>query len=244
MDSQNVSKTRLGDILLKKGLITAEQLQLAIDAQKTSDLPLGEILVANQCLTHGQIKKALKVQSKLRNAVLTSILSFSPLALVGCGGASEIGLDESTQVVEQVVDSSQANADESSENTESSDVITNASSDNNEAGDQGAIEDQLDDQSTLVDVVNEPEVLRDVQLSWAYPSQRTDGSDFEVYEAKTFRIYRIAASGGVDSMQEVDGLETEYKFESLPLGQHYFAITVVDSEGLESDFSETISVTI
>ena len=58
MSTHQKVKTRLGDLLLEKGLITEEQLHLAIQIQKTDQLQLGEILVANGWVTKRQINKA------------------------------------------------------------------------------------------------------------------------------------------------------------------------------------------
>lgn len=260
MTSQESLKTRLGDILLEKGLITNDQLQFAINAQKTSQLPLGEILIENKWVTQWQIKRALRTQSKLRNAVLTSILSLSPLALVGCGSAGETTPEAKTSV-EEVVGASQTNQ---GENETPSPVLETDSGDSDNSdnspstGGGSDIEDPIDENVAEEDpvVADDPIVVEDpvveeeaatlgiVQLSWSYPEERTDGSDFNVYEIQGFKIYQLSGDGSVDTVHEVDGLDTDFLVENLPKGEHSFAITVVDTNGLESDFSETISIPI
>ncbi len=86
MTSQEHVKTRLGSLLVEKKLITKVQLDKAILCQRLSDKPLGEILVDQKLVSTRQIKKALKIQNSLRSMVLSSVLSFVPLVLVGCGG--------------------------------------------------------------------------------------------------------------------------------------------------------------
>ena len=83
-----------------------------------------------------------------------------------------------------------------------------------------------------------------VQLSWDYPQYRMDGSDLELYEIQSFRIYMVSEDGEVDMMHEVDGVNTSYNYEDVSPGIHYFVMTMVDTDGQESDFSEMISVSV
>jgi tetratricopeptide (TPR) repeat protein len=56
-------RDRLGDILVKNGLITAEQLQAGIEAQKHHrDVRLGELLVAQGSVTRQQLEEQVRVQ--------------------------------------------------------------------------------------------------------------------------------------------------------------------------------------
>ena len=66
MSSQQHS--RLGQILINKGLINRGQLDAAIKLQLTSQKRLGEILVEQGWLSERQLKKALSKQSNLRLA--------------------------------------------------------------------------------------------------------------------------------------------------------------------------------
>jgi predicted transcriptional regulator len=50
----------LGDTLVAKGVITADQLQKALDAQKTNNSKIGDELVALGFTTHEKIEAALK----------------------------------------------------------------------------------------------------------------------------------------------------------------------------------------
>jgi len=239
---QEPVKTRLGDILVKKGLISDEQLQSAIGAQKSSHLQLGEILIEMQCVTQRQINRALKVQSKLRNAVLTSILSLSPLALVGCGSGGSGGEDAAETnkpSVEQVAESAQANSDSGPEisdsPTENVIVMPEQQTQPPEAAQEVAEEAVEDTESAIRGAA---------KLSWSFPSQRVDESDLELHEIERFRIYQVFGNGDFDTMHEVDGSDTTYTIENLAQGDYHFAITVVDSDGHESGFSETISLSI
>lgn len=204
MSSQQNRKTRLGDLLVDRGLITQDQLLEAIQEQKSSRLQLGEILVSKGWVSNRQIRKVLRVQSKLRNAILTSILSFSPLVLVGCGGSS-----------------SQVNGDQA--------VAEQQALAGNQ--DKGTNSLSADGDSTI-------------HLSWDYPAERVDGSELEVYEIESFRVYQLDDQGAVGAMHVVDGLETELDISGLSDGEYHFAVTVVDTNGMESDYSEVVKVSV
>ena len=60
--------SRLGQILLNKGLISADQLAQAIQLQASSHKRLGEILIEQGLVSERQLSKALKKQSSLRVA--------------------------------------------------------------------------------------------------------------------------------------------------------------------------------
>src|SRR5438128_5147318 len=56
-------RDRLGDMLVKNGMITQEQLDKAVDAQiRRRDKKLGELLVELHALTRAQLQQFLKVQ--------------------------------------------------------------------------------------------------------------------------------------------------------------------------------------
>src|SRR5258708_36183213 len=56
-------RDRLGDMLVKNGMITQEQLDKAVDAQiRRRDKKLGELLVELRALTRDQLQQFLKVQ--------------------------------------------------------------------------------------------------------------------------------------------------------------------------------------
>jgi hypothetical protein len=318
-------KTRLGDILIDKGLINEAQLIEAIACQKESDSPLGQILVDKGWVTQRQIDRALKVQSKLRNALVSSIISLSPLALVGCGSAAQ-GEDEPVAIeqVEEIGGQSAAadGNDDNGQESDSSGISTNVDSgagvlfvsQNAEPNGADSAQETSEQESTLIsledfinnngdtsetenvgadtpaseDVAqddsldagsstdpeststndsaeeteteeqvsaeesteeNEPPVVEEpaltsVEFNWSYPSQRADGSDFEVYEVQSFRIYQVSDSGEQDKVHEVSGSDTSFTVTDLPNGEYGFAITVIDTDGLESELSEEVTLTI
>lgn len=73
--------SRLGHILISKGLINRSQLDGAIQLQLTSHKRLGEILVEQGLLDERQLKKALKKQSNLRVAATLVAALLSPFQM-------------------------------------------------------------------------------------------------------------------------------------------------------------------
>ncbi len=191
MGSRAVKKTRLGDLLLEKHLISKEQLEEAISSQAITHKQLGEILIERKLVSKWQVRQMLKLQRHLRSAVLTSVLSIAPLALVGCGGGGGASTASIAPPAQQ-----------------------------------------------------QPVNSRSASLSWNLPSQRADGSDLELYEIDSFRIYHTTEDGSVETMYEVNGDVTAYNLDNLANGKHIFAVSVVDSNGLESELSESVSKTI
>ena len=56
---QMIKRKRLGDVLIDKGLITLDQLKIALSEQKTRDLPIGKMLVALGFVTDSVIRDVL-----------------------------------------------------------------------------------------------------------------------------------------------------------------------------------------
>ncbi|WP_339459740.1 hypothetical protein [Pseudomonas sp. EA_105y_Pfl2_R69] len=79
MSSQQHS--RLGQILINKGLINRGQLDTAIQLQLTNQKRLGETLIEQGWLTERQLKKALTKQSNLRLAATLIAALLSPFQI-------------------------------------------------------------------------------------------------------------------------------------------------------------------
>jgi hypothetical protein len=75
-------RSRLGSILINKGLITEQQLSKAVDHQKVSGLRLGESLVNLGLLTERQISRALRRQTSIRFAATLATAMMMPFQVV------------------------------------------------------------------------------------------------------------------------------------------------------------------
>jgi hypothetical protein len=78
-------------------------------------------------------------------------------------------------------------------------------------------------------------------LTWDMPIQRVDGSDLKPVEIATYRIYHGTSLTSLKMVaQTKDGQTTTYQVTGLEAGKtHYFYVTAVDLNYLESPPSET-----
>lgn len=98
----NVKATRLGDILVEKGLISSSQLKIAIDEQKRlranidpndkgamETTSIGEVLIKLGYINHQQLKRGLGWQMSIRRMTFAMAL-FAPLMSLGTGAAAQV----------------------------------------------------------------------------------------------------------------------------------------------------------
>ncbi|MEO9332557.1 hypothetical protein ABI260_09680 [Pseudomonas guguanensis] len=102
--------SRLGQILINKGLITGAQLDAAIKAQLTSKKRLGEVLVEQGLLTQKQLSKALKKQTNLRLAATLVAALMTPFQMASADiqrlqAPSTISQDETPHGMQSLSDS-------------------------------------------------------------------------------------------------------------------------------------------
>lgn len=72
-------KSRLGTLLIHKGLISRQQLDEALVIQAKMGLRLGEVLIQNGWLTEKQLNKALRNQSRYRLVAALGALLLGPM---------------------------------------------------------------------------------------------------------------------------------------------------------------------
>ena len=65
---QSINAQVLGEVLIRLGSITREQLERALQLQRAANVHVGEALVETGAASWDQIKKALEVQRQLRRA--------------------------------------------------------------------------------------------------------------------------------------------------------------------------------
>lgn len=80
-------RSRLGNLLINKGLVTEQQLAQAVDHQKVSGVRLGEALVSLGFLTERQISKVLRRQSSIRFAATLATAMMMPFQVVKADAA-------------------------------------------------------------------------------------------------------------------------------------------------------------
>ncbi|HEX7080395.1 MAG TPA: putative Ig domain-containing protein [Gammaproteobacteria bacterium] len=80
-------------------------------------------------------------------------------------------------------------------------------------------------------------------LSWTAPTERTDGSPLT--DLAGYRVYWGTESGNyTESVEVMSPGVTTHVVENLGPGTYYFVMTAVDSNGLESEYSNEASKTI
>lgn len=79
-----------------------------------------------------------------------------------------------------------------------------------------------------------------VTLSWVAPLTRVDGSSIALSEIDTFRVLYGQSPGQLSQTETVNGGETSVEITGLEPGTWYFAMQVIDTNGLESPLSEVV----
>ena len=77
--TRNPDRSRLGQILIEKKLISQQQLDAAIQAQARSGRRLGEILADMKLITQAQVRAAVRRQRNLRMAAALATALLGPL---------------------------------------------------------------------------------------------------------------------------------------------------------------------
>ncbi|ABC28504.1 protein of unknown fuction [Hahella chejuensis KCTC 2396] len=113
--------------------------------------------------------------------------------------------------------------------------------------DQGAY-DVIVSNSTGSVVSNSAQVTvfvdRTANMFWQPPTTREDGSALALENISSYRIYVTNEAGSLEATYNVPAGQYYHYFDNLETGTHYFAITAIDTDGVESDFSELMSKTI
>jgi VCBS repeat-containing protein len=92
---------------------------------------------------------------------------------------------------------------------------------------------------------DEASTTAEVTLSWTAPAEREDNSALSLSAIAGYRIYYGASQGQYsDNVTINDSSATDYTFADLPAGTHYFVITTIDTDGLESQYSTSVSITL
>lgn len=89
-----------------------------------------------------------------------------------------------------------------------------------------------------------PAQLGSAELSWAAPTEYTDGSPLAGAQIAAYRIYHGSSAGTLGRVAEVDSNSIMFTVTDLTAGTHYFAVTAVTQAGAESSFSQVGSKTI
>ena len=90
-----------------------------------------------------------------------------------------------------------------------------------------------------------PEGTGTASLSWAAPTTNTDASPLSLSDLLGYRVYVGDSPGTLTLATTInDASITTYEFTKLPVSTYYFAVTAVNTDGIESTFSTIESKTI
>jgi ABC-type glycerol-3-phosphate transport system substrate-binding protein len=87
-------------------------------------------------------------------------------------------------------------------------------------------------------VKSSEEVQGRISLSWTAPSTRTDGSSLAVSEIEAYTVYIGESVEELEAALDTD--ESSATIDNLEPGSYYFAVSVTDTEGLESALSDPV----
>lgn len=83
--SAKIEKTKLGEILLRRGQVRRFQLEFLLDIQKAyfensrKQIPIGQLLLDHSAIQEHSLKEALSLQTELPTESITQILAISDL---------------------------------------------------------------------------------------------------------------------------------------------------------------------
>lgn len=84
-----------------------------------------------------------------------------------------------------------------------------------------------------------------VSLEWVAPTQRINGDPIAMADMGGYRVYRGSSPNDLSLVAEVEDPYTmSYSISDLDAGTYYFYVTTVDSTGVESAPSETVTITL
>lgn len=93
--------------------------------------------------------------------------------------------------------------------------------------------------------INELEVLQSIALEWSIPEERADGTALDLNEIDSYLIrYGTDASNLAQSVVVGSGSDTSAQIDDMVAGTYYFVILTIDIDGVQSEESEIISLTI
>jgi hypothetical protein len=168
------------------------------------------------------------LQRPRKLAVFIAIAAMS-LLLGACGGGGGGGGGASEQ--DQVVGTTNANTEETTA------IDSNAPA-QSEQDQVTGISNTNTQETTATDGNAPTQEVGFASLSWRAPSERIDGESLPLSEIAGYRIYYGISSGDYDSVLSIDDPYTStLLIDDLPLGTYYFAMTTVDTNGLESGYS-------
>ena len=108
------------------------------------------------------------------------------------------------------------------------------------------------EQVTVIVIAATPDVADDTalnsgiaNLNWTIPTARLDGSPLSPSELSGYELYMTHEESGADAVINIqDPLTVSHSVEGLQSGTHHFAISALDNNGMKSELSQVVSITV
>jgi len=92
---------------------------------------------------------------------------------------------------------------------------------------------------------NEAAKAANITLSWSAPAEREDNTPISLSEVNGYKIYYGTTQGQYPSSVTInDGTAVDYIFQDFNPATYYFVVTTFDTNGLESNYSSEVQVSI
>ena len=246
--------TRIGDILVERGLISRQQLLQALDLQQARHLlserepvndtrgGLGEILVELGFITREQLKKNLAHQSRIRKTTL-AITLVAPLFTMACGGGGggsgaatpstkPSQSTNSSVLVESTSSTQTSSTPPQSPQSSSSSSSSSSSVQSSEKSSSSIKQSSSSAMSSTSSVgVNGP-----VVLYWTAPTRRVNGNYLDINEVGGYELrYKLRDQSSFTYVKIPTGFTDSYYFDYLH-GDYEFQIAAFDVNGIYSSF--------
>ena len=258
---ESAKLTRIGDILVERGIISRHQLMQALDIQQerklfhSTDLiretrsELGEILIELGFISRDQLKKNLARQNRLRKTTI-AITFVAPLFTMACGGGGGgASSPKNGQSVASTVSVEQASSEQKSSTPPQSPVSSSSSS-------SGAVQGQLSgNSSSAINSSMNNQVSSQQQSSaqtsslsattgidgpvllyWTAPTRRMNGNLLDLSELGGYEIrYKLRDESTYTYINIPGGYTDSYYFNHME-GDYEFQIAAYDVTGIYSTY--------
>lgn len=236
------ASTRLGDLLVKKGKISRQQLWEAIRVQEergalnlrnglapSTRNELGALLIELGFISRKQLRNCLSWQRRLRKLGLVMTF-FAPLLTVACGGGGSgdapLAVTPQTSSVSSTAYSSKAAV--SSVLAFSSVSVSSVQQQSSSSLPPSSSSAASSKAKAMID--------GPVLINWSPPTHRENGDYLDIAEVGGYQLrYKLKGATDYKRIEIKDGYTDSYYFDYLK-GDYVFEIAAFDSNGIYSDF--------
>jgi len=245
--------TRLGDLLVERGIITRLQLACAVELQQTrrqhgfventsnsNTQELGELLIELGFINRSQLKSNLNWQRRLRKT--TAVMVFiAPLLTAACGGGGggsagtnntqALAPNSLTIPSEPVINKPESSSAATVEQVKDITPVSSSVASSLGRVSSPSFSSQSSSASSGSSMFNGP-----VEVYWSPPNQRENGEFLDITELAGYELrYKRKSDSHYTSIVIDDPYADAYYFDNLH-GEYEFQIAAFDLNGVYSEF--------